>query len=511
MLTVCSMMFVAGACDHVRPEVNVWCGDSDSDADTDADSDSDSDSDSDTDTDTDADTDSDSDADTDSDSDSDSDTDTDADSDSDSDSDTDTDSDSDAGTDSDDTDTSSDIGADAGAETDSGSNTDAGPDTDTSTVEYIGWKCEGGSGERTRNAQVDLPLVIQQKWVVEVGGGVWNAPVVDGDGNLYVSADTKSTSDIGKLVSFNSVGEKRWEYDVSGYMGYVINPVINNAGQVFVAGMGSYKVHGVNSEDGSQIWEAILPGSETSRLSVSDSNVLFESSGGVESYDFEGNLAWRDGMLPSLYGYFSNLSDGQVFEQYQSWNGQYSQLSNTLFDATGVKKYLVKAPGRNYRYSTISNGRVITPRYAVGDSFTITAYDLETGEVIWTSASFTATDESTRPDGVAVVNGTVYYATNNMVVMISETTGENIGEYIIGEADGLASVCPVVDRLGNLVVARGNSLYYRMAVDGVVTTFPIGENATTGNATKPSGIAIGPDGTIYIGSKDGKLFAFGAE
>jgi eukaryotic-like serine/threonine-protein kinase len=367
------------------------------------------------------------------------------------------------------------------------------------------------------------PRTNQTLWTFTAGGAVQTSPAVV-DGIVYFGSDD------GYVYALNAAnGSLIWKYNTFGPV--QSSPAVNN-GVVYIGGYHSHAVFALNAYTGALIWQAptdsIYP-NQISSVGVAYGLVYVDvaftdvPSGGV-LYAFNaltGNITWKYNA-----GLWTNASpavyDGKVY--IGDSGGSVIALDATSGNVTW--KYGTLSDGNSPNSSDgtysgsssflISNGLLYFGTWRL----TVQAWDASTGAFRWSGKIEGSVAFSTP----ALANGVVYVSTgvggtsdyleSGGVTAVNAKTGALLWNHTIGSisysspaiADGMVFVGSDIIHTSKpslFEVTGGQSIYALNSADGAT----IWSYVTGGEVYSSPAVAYG---VVYVGSNDGKVYAFGS-
>jgi glucose dehydrogenase len=363
------------------------------------------------------------------------------------------------------------------------------------------------------------PLTNQTLWNFTTGGAVESSPVVV-DGIVYVGSDD------GNVYALNAYsGALVWSYNTWGPV--QSSPTVLD-GVVYVGGFHSHAVFALNASSGALLWNSPIASSSPHIIS---STAVANGLVYVDEY----NMDESGGQLYAL-----NASTGALVWNYQpsAWLSSSPAVSGgavyigtsiglvvalDAFSGNTLWSYIIRSDGSNsssggaYPVScslSLANGLV----YVGTPAEMVQALDASTGKFVWSGAVVGGVDSSCS----AVANGTLYVTTTyggsspaNLhyggITALNAATGTKLWNTTIGSimesspavADGVVFVGSDDTNAYPLNAIDGHNVYALNAATGAFIW-----NYTTGGAVYSSPAVA--NGVVYVGSNDGKVYAFGS-
>ena len=340
------------------------------------------------------------------------------------------------------------------------------------------------------------------RWTYTTSDSFLAAPVIGADGTLYVG--TKS----GSLLAVTSSGTLSW----STRLGTLINAsaavAANDEIYVVAASGGEASLFAV-SRTGAILWkQPVAPGSG-SELYVSapttgpEGNVYVSSGPGLQAFSPSGSLRWHYTALGNQYPPAVG-ADGTVY--YAPMKESSNTPTFVALDASGQMQWEVDLS----TFTAVGGGVSLGPDGAVygcgqagGPQDNVYAVG-PGGAMLWTAA--------VRADGWGCSSTPIIGPDGVIFALNDQLTGFTVGGTQAWSVDfpfGAAPRSPAMAGEGTqtLYLGTSNGLDTQSYVESVTGT---GASGWTYQASGfPTSPAIGADGTVYVGSDDGKLIAFG--
>ncbi|ANU17899.1 hypothetical protein BBI11_13035 [Planococcus maritimus] len=331
------------------------------------------------------------------------------------------------------------------------------------------------------------------KWIFETdeaeGGTEMSSPIIGVDGSVYVI----SGGDDRKLYSVNSAGTKEWSKPLlfNGDANYLF-PVLNSAGNLYIKTLNAYeyRLDGLKravSDIGTPYWGSMAVGK--------GGTAYLGGSGVVHAFDADLKEKWTytdygDNKTPVLG------NDGTLY--VLSGSGRQEQL--TALDANGKLKWAYKlAHDVSNSIPVVSKDGTIyvTARGAI--------YAIDpVGKLKWKKEL-----PNTVGNSVPSVDedGVIYFAYDNQLMALNSDGTEKWkfdSKYAIN-ANQISRT--VIDKNGVAYFTAGdteNGVLYAVSDKGA-KKWQMNLAGVAGNTP-----AINADGTIYVSTSQGKLYAIGA-
>lgn len=257
------------------------------------------------------------------------------------------------------------------------------------------------SGDRV--GAVRSLLTREPAWQYSSRGAIDRAPIVDGDGNLFL------VDRAGQIVSLDRDGVHRWRLDTGDLSGLLSRPALAGPNAIVVASIDG-TLRCVDSADGSLRWRADgMPGEAapvaddtTVTTAVGDEIVGLDLAHGSERYRFRLPAAVRADLL--------RIADRAV-----------------AVTTAGTAHCIRIADGRTLWEAEVGKGVIATPGLhdavvaIAADDGSVTLIEHATGRVRWRSTAFTSLTL-----GCAVAADRVFVAEDRDVAVLDVRTGKRI-------------------------------------------------------------------------------------
>jgi len=384
------------------------------------------------------------------------------------------------------------------------------------------WSQAGGNAQHTGQAPVAPTGVTKVRWVTTLGGHVGD-PVVGADGLLYVCTSQN------KLYALDAgTGTVRWMQRnitlTTLFAGQSPHPSrssvtyaqMNGKHGMVYCGSDNMRLFAYDALTGRQLWTAAREsdgfGGSPDRLALEPDGNLYCVYGGVlTAYNGKtGRVRWTytnnvrnaagQRVLTSIIGSPTLSHDGAVHINKDA-------LLIALDPATGKARW---------KFSRGKEGMIATPVigadgtvYVCGQSGNLYAVDGQSGKLKWTN---TYPREQIQVSPAIDAAGTLYFTSNGgRLRAVDGATGQ---ERWSVKTLGIFHQ-PLISADGRLYVAgcasgpRKDFIYIVVyAIDSqtgsILATSPV---LDSGKSAGDSQLAVGPDGTLYVGTWRGKVYA----
>jgi len=323
------------------------------------------------------------------------------------------------------------------------------------------------------------------KWVFNTGSEIFGTPAIAADGTIYV------TSNDHYLYALNNDGTQKWKFDAG--QGIKASPVIGADGTIYIATVGLGYLIAVNP-DGTQKWKSDRADGwiEDSPGLASDGTLIFGTTNqNFYGYRADGSNKWTITLNWNEYSSPAIAADGTIYIGLNS-NGLYAR------NADGSAKWNFSAAGKVQSSpaigadGTIYVGSYDKNLYAINPDGT-EKWHFSTGDIVVSSPAIGA-------------DGTIYVGSYDKKFYAINPDGtekwhyETLGAFYYTDS-------PTVGANGCIYVTAYDTTYgfskwfYAFNSDGSVKWIYMDGDAIQG------GPAIADDGTIYVGSYGGILYA----
>ena len=323
-------------------------------------------------------------------------------------------------------------------------------------------------------------------------------PVVDSDGNIYVSANEKS-------YSYSADGEERWSYTDNSYM-----VLSQDSQKIYLI---DNKFTALNSVDGGFISSTNLLGDPANPVVDSDGNIYIVTKSKIYSFSADGNLNWeKDWLIIDWASIFDNgFTASSINDLYDpilyneklyvvvkpdsdpvSWhlleidtstgllNWQTQMEVSAITDVTG-------SPSVN------TDGLLFVGYKQFKNKFGIAAYDLNSEGALQWKKQFASKDIVQPP---AIDNdGAVYSYEDGKTIIYRLTVQDEVSmNYLYATEDGITT---------SIVIDNANNVYFG-GEDGLL--YSVKSTSTTANPQLNWSYQLGGE-IVHIVLGDGVLYA----
>ncbi len=324
------------------------------------------------------------------------------------------------------------------------------------------------------------------KWKYKTGDEIFGSPAIGNDGTIYVGSNDKN------LYAINPDGTLKWKFN-AGY-GIKASPSIGTDGTIYIATVGIGKLFAVNP-DGMKKWESARADGwiEDSPAITQEGTLVFATTNnnlyGVKS---DGSAAWTITFGWNEYSSPAVGADGTIYI------GKNGNRGFTARNSDGSEKWRVSGMGAVQSSPAIGSDGTI---YVGSGDHYLHAINPD-GTIKW---SF-KTGDKVLSSPVIGADGTIYLGSYDKKLYALNPDGTEKWNY---ETKGwfYYNDTPTVGADGLIYVTAYDTTFgfskwlYAFNSDGKI------EWVFTGGDAVEAAPAISKDGTIYIGSINGTLYA----
>lgn len=348
-----------------------------------------------------------------------------------------------------------------------------------------GWPTVGGDLKHTGySAETGPGLTVASGFPFSTGDDITSPPTVADDGTIYVGSLD------GKMYAINPDGSQKWAYSV-WYPIDRAGAAIDGAGNIYF-GSSSGMVYSLTAAGALRWSYQILGGGVYSTPTVTGTDLVLVTSHNRKVYALQGSngvKVWEFATSDLVWASPAMAEDGTVYitsadRHLYALNGLDGSLK-WRFTTPEVLRGSPAVGANDMVYFMSTNGRV----YAVRDMG-------DRGDQMWYFWG-----DGGGYDGVAIGPSDGLYVGAGHFYRLSATSGNWQWDVTAGGASQQWTA-PLVTANNVVYAGADNGAFYRLS-----TTDGSGAGYTTGGAIVGAP-AIGPDGTVYVGSGDGKLYAF---
>ena len=318
------------------------------------------------------------------------------------------------------------------------------------------------------------------QWVYPIGSST-STPAIGTDSTIYVGSYDSN------LYAINPDGTLKWKYKT----GDVIesSPAVGADGVIYV-GSNDNKVYAINS-DGTLKWSYSTSGYVVSSPAVGTNSTVYVGSYDGKLYAINKNGTLKKDPPPSLGNQIYSspaVGSNEIIYIGSKNDGYFYSLDSNL--ETRWRRRLLDSI--NSSPAIGSDGIV----YIGADrlyAFTDSGY--------WT---YTTTDELPVTSSPAISSSdNIYFGAESGFYALYSNSSDKVFNVkkIVNTIDAIGRSSPAIDAGGNVYICTNSGLYALDTNYDVKWTYPIKD--------QDASPIIGADGTIYVHSSDGKLYAVG--
>jgi len=362
------------------------------------------------------------------------------------------------------------------------------------------------------------------KWSYQIEGTVSSSPAISIDGTIYVGSShveyvESEIESSGKVYSLDPNGSLKWSYQTGGAVNS--SPAIATDGTIYI-GSDDGKIYALNPQDGSPKWSSQTGRAVSSSPAIGVDGTVYIGSDDCKLYalNTDGSRKWSyqtggeirsspaigaDGTIYFGSGdgkVYALGSDGSQKWSYQTGGAVYSSPAI----ATDGTVYIGSSDGKVYAFGKDTN----PPEIICPSDITVPASGILTevtyGVIAidnvdpWPVLVFDPSSGSKFPIGTTLVKVTATDYLGNFSNCTFNVTIEDTNV----EPQGLAiSAWPC---RGHDSKRTGQSPYLGVQTNTLKWSYQTVYRGVD-NSSSP---AIAVDGTVYLGSEDGKVYALGA-
>jgi len=340
------------------------------------------------------------------------------------------------------------------------------------------WRMFRHDAQHTGRSTAIGPDTNRVRWVRDLEGDV-GTPSFGPDGTIYVGAGNR-------LYALTTDGSTKWSFPAGRH---VSAPAVGMDGTVYF-GSSDNKLYAINP-NGTEKWEKYLGNDEPSSPVIGDDGTLYVTFGpSVAAFSSRGELEWQ--VEP----------EGQSFCES---NTPALGMDGTVYIGS-LSKGIVYAfgPGKQEKWSYRAGGGSILSSPAVGSDGVI--YSAAGNALVALRANGAllprwplVANADIRSSPAIASDGTIYFGTGRDRLYAVNPEGTKKWEYDTSHLSVMSSAA-----------IGGDGTIYFSAQQKIIALSPgsgkLWELDAGDDVSSPS---IGPDGTIFVGSKDNKLYAIG--
>jgi outer membrane protein assembly factor BamB len=350
------------------------------------------------------------------------------------------------------------------------------------------WPMQDRDPNHTSQSPYAGPASANVAWTLELGGSVTNPPAIAADGTLYMASE-----DTTSFFAISPSGKRLWTItlpDGPGNDGHR-TPAIAADGTLYV---GTEHALVALYPDGGTKWNYPSPsGSFYGGPSVAPDGTIYASTveGSVVALEADGGLLWNYGAGAPIYPSTTFGPNGSIY------TGSTTEVLALESDGGLEWQVPIDGGGLFASPSIASDGTI----YAASNNDSVYAFEAN-GAMRWslTTGGKVITDIAVASDG------TVYFGSFDQKFYAASPDGGVKWTYSTGAG---IEATPVVGSDGTVYSASDTGVVFALHPDGKLAwsyvVLPLSADA---GAPRIFGGSIGANGTLYIGTGDGRLIAF---
>lgn len=317
---------------------------------------------------------------------------------------------------------------------------------------------------------------------IELQDPISASPTVGEDTTVYVVTLNGKVA----ALDFNK-GKIKWEREIGKPI--KSSPAIKD-GKIFFGAQDGY-FYALNTSNGDTVWKKEV-GVVNSSPSLRGDILYFAAQNSIFAYSVQGVEKWKHTTKSSINSSPAVGDDGWVY--FQTYYGD--SLGVYGLDASGKRKWFFPTSGGIASPSIGIDGNIY-----IGDQGGIFyAIDSKRGEVLWQDTLGIITSAPAIGK-----DGTIYIGSKStgLFYALNPENGELKGSY---STDNVTA-SPLIDGTGRVYIGSSNTNFYCLLSD-----LRYGWQKSLDDRIEV-GAAIGPDGTIYVGTRKrtGTVYAFPAK
>ena len=360
------------------------------------------------------------------------------------------------------------------------------------------WPTFHGNAQRDGRTTAVGPASASILWSYDLNGPMINSPVIGPDGTIYTgSVWDEDLQPSAYIYAVNPNGTLKWRFETGFYDDQSpASPAVGPEGNVYV-GTATNIFYALNSS-GQEIWRyTALDEIVTHPVIAPNGTIYAKLDGFLIAFSPTGQIQWQFPIGSNTPGSPTLGTDGTIY--VPGSGGLYAVNPN------GTQKWRFDGPDSFSSPAIAPNGRII---YASGGLYSITP----TGGMVWQQFG----------SGIAPYSAPTIDADGNIYIIEDwelrkhSPTGQVLWtQEFIYDVNRLEQSwnAPILDAAGRLYFALGTGKRYALdSAKGLVCYNTNGQklyNLLLPETPSTSSPAMAPDGTIYIGCLDGKLYAIG--
>jgi outer membrane protein assembly factor BamB len=348
------------------------------------------------------------------------------------------------------------------------------------------WPMQDRDPNHTGQSPYAGPTRAHVAWTLQLGGTVTNPPAIAADGTLYMASE-----DTASFFAISPSGKLLWTITLPDQPnGGHRTPAIAADGTLYA---GTEKALVALHPDGGTKWLFPSPsGSFYGGPSVAPDGTVYASTveGSVIALEPDGGLLWNYGAGAPIYPSTTFGPNGSIYTG--------STAGVLALESDGGLEWQVPIDGGFFASPSIASDGTI---YAASNNDSVYAFDTS-GAMRWslTTGGKVVTDIAVASDG------TVYFGSFDQKFYAASPDGGVKWTY---GTKGDIEATPVVGSDGTMYSASDTGVVYALSPEGkLVWSYTVAPLSADAGTPRMFGGSIDADGTLYIGTGDGRLFAF---
>ena len=329
-------------------------------------------------------------------------------------------------------------------------------------------------------------------WAFSTGDSIFASPTIDGEGNVYIGSLDK------KLYCIDADGVELWSFETGDWI--QSSAALSLDEKVVYVGSWDNNLYAINTENGSIFWTFETGSLISASPSVADDGAIY--FGGADGFLYglnsDGTLKWEVFVGGELD---SSVAIGISGELYVAS----SEGIVYSFDASGQEIWsfdLPEEPGAADRETLIISSCMLSGTgelYVGSNNYFLYALDTDDGSVLWSFETAGEIDASPTMS----IDGNILVSARDGFVYSVNTDGGLAWKTDIGVNFYTSAL---VDEVGRIYVSSyvSDTLSYLnlLSPDGTIL------QQLAFSDIIDSSVSLSPEGTLYLGTYDGKFYAF---
>jgi len=332
-------------------------------------------------------------------------------------------------------------------------------------------------------------------WPVNLGATNPTSPVIGLDGSIYIGA---GNGDLYKITTFGSVSIF---YD-AGISGSMKMPVLSSDGVIYVVynnyPYGNY-LYALTSE-GQLIWKYLISADPSEPVIGPDGTIYIADDFYLHALTPNGEKIWWNAELSNGRWIRSPVIDfsGVIYTVGKVSDCSGCKYVYALNPKDGTFLWLDNPRGSYNTALSLDNQGTLF----VGGSSGLYALNSSDGSKKWDSP-IGDIKYSIPAIGSIGSNGIIYVSSQDHQLHAIDSKGKEQWPYNMVNTQDEISASPIIDAAGTIYIGSNNKIFYAINPEGTVKW-----QAELSDKIQ-YGAVIGSDGTVYVVTVDGYLYAFG--